>query len=66
MAGKGAPFADTLLGDWGGLRTALKQRGVEAKVLLISDPYGNTTGGQATERASPSTSEICGRVAWKS
>jgi porin len=46
---KGAPFADSyLLGDWGGLRTALKERGIEAKVQLITDPYGNTTGGKAT------------------
>ena len=37
-----------LFGDWGGLRTSLDEQGIKAKLLLISDPYGNTTGGKAT------------------
>jgi porin len=37
-----------LFGDWGGLRTSLDEQGIKAKLLLITDPYGNTTGGKAT------------------
>ena len=37
-----------LFGDWGGWRTRLEEQGIKAKLLLISDPYGNTTGGKAT------------------
>jgi porin len=37
-----------LFGDWGGLRTSLDEQGLKAKLLLITDPYGNTTGGKAT------------------
>jgi porin len=37
-----------LFGDWGGLRTRLDEQGIKAKLLLITDPYGNTTGGKAT------------------
>ncbi len=36
-----------LLGDWGGLRSALWEKGIQAKVLLITDPYGNPSGGLA-------------------
>lgn len=39
---------NNLFGDWGGLRTSLDKQGIKAKLLLISDPYGNTTGGRAT------------------
>ena len=34
-----------LLGDWGGLRTSLWQRGIQPMLLLITDPYGNSRGG---------------------
>jgi porin len=34
-----------LFGDWGGWRTSLWEKGFEPKLLLISDPYGNTRGG---------------------
>jgi len=36
-----------LLGDWGGVRSALWDQGVQVKLLLISDPYGNPMGGRA-------------------
>jgi len=36
-----------LFGDWGGRRTALWEKGIDAKFLLITDPYGNATGGLA-------------------
>ena len=36
-----------LLGDWGGVRSALWDQGVQVKLLLISDPYGNPMGGKA-------------------
>ena len=36
-----------LLGDWGGVRSALWDEGVQVKLLLISDPYGNPMGGKA-------------------
>lgn len=36
-----------LFGDWGGRRTALWEKGIDAKVLLITDPYGNASGGLA-------------------
>jgi len=32
-------------GDWGGRRTALWEQGIDAKFLLITDPYGNASGG---------------------
>ena len=35
-----------LLGDWMGSRTWLWERGLQPKLLLISDPYGNATGGR--------------------
>ncbi|MCS5699430.1 carbohydrate porin [Cyanobium sp. FGCU-52] len=35
-----------LLGDWGGVRSALWDQGVQVKLLLISDPYGNPMGGR--------------------
>jgi porin len=35
-----------LLGDWGGARTALWEMGIDPQFLLITDPYGNPTGGQ--------------------
>jgi len=34
-----------LLGDWGGVRTDLWAAGFEPTLLLITDPYGNPTGG---------------------
>ncbi|WP_411868339.1 carbohydrate porin [Vulcanococcus limneticus] len=34
-----------LLGDWGGLRSSLWEKGIQAEVLLITDPYGNPSGG---------------------
>jgi porin len=37
-----------LFGDWGGWRTRLEEQGIKAKLQLVSDPYGNTTGGQVT------------------
>ncbi len=37
-----------LLGDWGGLRTALWEQGIKPTLLLITDPYGNSRGGLAT------------------
>ncbi len=36
-----------LLGDWGGLRSSLWGKGIQAEVLLITDPYGNPSGGLA-------------------
>ena len=42
------PFADRLSGDWGGLRPELLQRGIDLRLLLISDPYGNSRGGLQT------------------
>jgi porin len=35
-----------LLGDWGGARTALWELGIDPQFLLITDPYGNPTGGK--------------------
>jgi porin len=43
-----APFADRLSGDWGGLRSDLLERGIDLRLLLISDPYGNSRGGLET------------------
>jgi porin len=44
-----AQFAQNqLFGDWGGWRSALWQQGIDLQLLLISDPYDNTTGGKAT------------------
>jgi len=37
---------DNLFGDLGGLRTRLWEQGIEAKLLLITDPYGNPSGGE--------------------
>ncbi len=34
-----------LLGDWGGFRTTLWERGINPEFLLITDPYGNPYGG---------------------
>lgn len=42
-----------LLGDWGGVRGALWDQGVQVKLLLISDPYGNPMGER--RGASPGT-----------
>lgn len=42
------PFTDRLSGDWGGLRPELLQRGIDLRLLLISDPYGNSRGGLQT------------------
>ncbi len=42
------PFADRLSGDWGGLRSDLLQHGIDLRLLLISDPYGNSRGGRET------------------
>jgi porin len=42
------PFADRLSGDWGGLRSDLLERGIDLRLLLISDPYGNSRGGLET------------------
>lgn len=36
-----------LFGDWGGWRTALWEQGIDVKLLLITDPYGNASGGLA-------------------
>jgi|LakMenE01Jun11ns_1017448.scaffolds.fasta_scaffold9953115_4 porin len=45
-ARKGERLAEQhLFGDWGGWRTSLWERGFEPKLLLISDPYGNSRGG---------------------
>jgi porin len=35
-----------LLGDWMGVRSKLTDQGVSISVLLITDPFGNLTGGQ--------------------
>jgi porin len=37
---------DYFLGDWAGLRPLLASRGIKPRVLLITDPFGNVTGGQ--------------------
>ena len=34
-----------LLGDWGGFRTTLWERGISPEFLLVFDPYGNPYGG---------------------
>jgi carbohydrate-selective porin OprB len=36
-----------LFGDWAGRRTGLWGKGIDAKFLLITDAYGNATGGLA-------------------
>lgn len=43
-----APFADRLSGDWGGVRSDLLGHGIDLRLLLISDPYGNSRGGLET------------------
>ena len=37
--------ANHLFGDWGGLRTSLWEQGIKPMLLLITDPYGNPSGG---------------------
>ena len=37
--------ADTLTGDWGGLRTNLSERGVTLEVVLKADVLSNLSGG---------------------
>lgn len=37
-----------LFGDWGGWRSRLWERGIEPQLLLITDPYGNVSGGRDT------------------
>jgi porin len=37
---------DYLFGNWGGLRSRLWERGIDARLLLITDPYGNPVGGE--------------------
>ena len=34
-----------LFGDWWGVRTALAAKGIRFNILLITDPFGNTSGG---------------------
>ncbi|MFM7361404.1 MAG: carbohydrate porin [Cyanobium sp.] len=46
-----------LFGDWGGWRTSLWEKGYEPKLLLISDPYGNSRGG--LERGFTVYSMVC-------
>ena len=46
VVSKDQQFANQdLLGNWGGLRTSLWERGIKPTLLLITDPYGNTSGG---------------------
>jgi len=43
---KNRQFAEShLFGDWGGLRTSLWEQGFKPMLLLITDPYGNPSGG---------------------
>ncbi|MEK7874702.1 MAG: hypothetical protein AAB325_00755, partial [Pseudomonadota bacterium] len=37
--------ADTLTGDWGGVRTNLSERGVTLEVVLKADVLSNLSGG---------------------
>jgi porin len=62
VAAKREEFAaNHLLGDWGGLRTSLWERGLEPTLLLITDPYGNPVGGR--ERGFTVYSMLCGDLA---
>jgi porin len=45
-AAEGKFDANYLFGDWGGARTALWEHGIDPQFLLITDPYGNPTGGK--------------------
>lgn len=38
--------AHYLLGDWGGVRTQLAEKGIKPSLLFISDPFGNPIGGR--------------------
>jgi len=53
--------ANRLLGDWGGLRGDLWERGLDLKLLLITDPYGNPVGGRS--QAFTVYSMLCGDLA---
>lgn len=37
-----------LFGDWGGWRSKLWEQGIDPQLLLITDPYGNVSGGRKT------------------
>jgi len=41
-------FSEYLFGDWAGYRETLAEHGVEPSLFIITDPFGNVTGGQRT------------------
>jgi porin len=50
------PFTDTLTGDWFGLRTALKDHGIDFTVVYTSETAYNPKGGQ--ERSALYTDQL--------
>ncbi|MBV9929214.1 MAG: carbohydrate porin [Acidobacteria bacterium] len=50
--------SEHLLGDWGGLRTKLEERGITPRLILVTDLAGNPRGGRTQGATAPSSVEL--------
>jgi porin len=50
--------SEHLLGDWGGLRTKLEEKGITPRLILVTDFAGNPRGGRSQGATAPSSVEL--------
>ena len=50
--------SEHLFGDWGGLRSKLKEKGITPRLILVTDLAGNPRGGRSQGATAPSSFEL--------